>query len=45
MDHAELKMQIQSIYDDGGQIYGAGKITAILQNQGAKPAKNMFLSL
>lgn len=32
----ELKVQIQRIYDDSGQIYGAGKITAILQNQGIK---------
>lgn len=36
---AELKTQIQSIYDDSGQIYGAGKITAILQNQGVKTSK------
>ena len=32
----ELKVQIQKIYDDSEQIYGAGKITAILQNQGIK---------
>ena len=32
----ELKVQIQKIYDDSEQIYGAGKITAILRNQGIK---------
>ena len=32
----ELKIQIQKIYDDSEQIYGAGKITAILRNQGIK---------
>lgn len=30
----EIKLQIQNIYDDSQQIYGAGRITAILQNQG-----------
>ncbi|MBS4860694.1 IS3 family transposase [Anaerotruncus colihominis] len=34
-----LKMQIQSIYDDSEQIYGAGKITAILQKQGVKTSQ------
>ena len=32
----ELKVQIQKIYDDSKQIYGTGKITAILRNQGIK---------
>lgn len=36
---AELKTQIQSIYDDSRQIYRAGKITAILQNQGVKTSQ------
>ena len=36
---SELKTRIQSIYDDSEQIYGAGKITAILQNQGIKTSK------
>ena len=42
---AELKMQIQSIYDDSGQIYGAGKITAVLQNQGVKTSKKYVSQL
>lgn len=42
---AELKTQIQSIYDDSGQIYGAGKITAILQNQGVKTSKKYVSQL
>ena len=42
---AELKTQIQSIYDDSGQIYGAGKITAILQNQGGKTSKKYVSQL
>lgn len=35
----ELKVQIQKIYDDSKQIYGAGKITAILRNQGIKTSE------
>lgn len=30
----KIKLQIQNIYDDSQQIYGAGKITAIFKNQG-----------
>lgn len=30
----ELRVAIQSIYDDNNQIFGAGKITAILKEQG-----------
>ncbi len=41
----ELKTQIQNIYDDSGQIYGAGKITAILQNQGVKTSKKYVSQL
>lgn len=42
---AELKTRIQSIYDDSEQIYGAGKITAILQNQGIKTSKKYVSQL
>ena len=42
---AELKMRIQSIYDGSEQIYGAGKITAILQNQGVKTSKKYVSQL
>ena len=42
---SELKMQIQSVYDDSGQIYGAGKIAAILQNQGVKTSKKYVSQL
>ena len=42
---SELKTKIQSIYDDSGQIYGAGKITAILQNQGVKTSKKYVSQL
>ena len=42
---AELKTQIQSIYDNSGQIYGAGKIAAILQNQGIKTSKKYVSQL
>ena len=38
-------MRIQSIYDNSGQIYGAGKITAILQNQGVKTSKKYVSQL
>ena len=41
----ELKTRIQSIYDDSEQIYGAGKITAILQNQGVKTSKKYVSQL
>ena len=40
-----MKTRIQSIYDDSGQIYGAGKITAILQNQGVKTSKKYVSQL
>lgn len=42
---SELKTQIQSVYDDSGQIYGAGKIAAILQNQGVKTSKKYVSQL
>lgn len=42
---SELKTQIQSIYDDSGQIYGSGKITAILQNQGVKTSQKYVSQL
>ena len=38
-------MRIQSIYDNSGQIYGAGKITALLQNQGVKTSKKYVSQL
>ncbi len=42
---SELKTQIQSIYDDSGQIYGAGKIAAILQKQGVKASQKYVSQL
>lgn len=41
----ELKVQIQKIYDDSEQIYGAGKITAILRNQGIKTSEKYVSEL
>ena len=41
----ELKVQIQKIYDDSEQIYGAGKITAILRNQGMKTSEKYVSKL
>ena len=42
---AELKTQIQSIYDDSRQIYGMGKITGVLQNQRVKTSKEYISQL
>lgn len=42
---SELKTQIQSIYDDSEQIYGAGKIAAILQKQGVKTSQKYVSQL
>ena len=41
----ELKVQIQKIYDDSEQIYGAGKITVILRNQGMKTSEKYVSEL
>ena len=41
----ELKVQIQKIYDDSKQIYGTGKITAILRNQGIKTSEKYVSEL
>ena len=41
----ELKVQIQKIYDDSEQIYGAGKITATLRNQGVKTSEKYVSEL
>lgn len=41
----ELKVEIQKIYDDSEQIYGAGKITAILRNQGMKTSEKYVSEL
>lgn len=41
----ELKVQIQKIYDNNEQIYGAGKITAILRNQGIKTSEKYVFEL
>ena len=42
---SELKMQIQSIYDDSGQIYGAGNITASSKIKGVKTSKKYVSQL
>lgn len=37
----DLRIKIQQIYDDSRQIYGAGKITAILKANGESVSENM----
>lgn len=40
-----LREQIQEIYDDSNQIFGAAKITAVLCSRGIKTSVNMVRSL
>ena len=41
----ELRQKIQTIYDDSRQIYGAGKIAAILKEQGCRVSEHMVRKL
>ena len=41
----ELRQKIQTVYDDGRQIYGAGKIAAILKEQGYRVSERMVREL
>lgn len=41
----ELRIKIQEIYDDSNQIFGAGKITAVLHNNGYRVSQEMVLEL
>lgn len=41
----ELRMRIQEIYDENNQILGAGKIAAIMRNEGAKVSEEMVRTL
>lgn len=38
-------MRIQEIYDENNQILGAGKIAAIMRNEGAKVSEEMVRTL
>ena len=38
-EREKLRVVIQKIYDDNKQIFGAGKITAILKEQGYKTSE------
>ena len=41
----ELRIHIQQIYDDSRQIFGAGKIAAVLQNGGVRVSKEIVMEL
>ena len=41
----ELRQKIQTIYDDSRQIYGAGKIAAVLREQGCRVSEQMVREL
>ena len=41
----ELRQKIQTVYDDGRQIYGAGKIAAILKERGCRVSEQMVREL
>jgi len=41
----ELRIKIQEVYDDSNQIFGAGKITAVLRNYGYHVSQEMVLEL
>lgn len=41
----ELRLQIQEIYDDSKQIFGAQKITAVLRNKGIKTSERLVREL
>ena len=41
----ELRQKIQTVYDDSRQIYGAGKIAAVLREQGCRVSEQMVREL
>ena len=41
----ELRIRIQEIYDESNQIFGAGKITAVMRNKGIKVSEEMVRTL
>lgn len=41
----ELRHQIQEIYDESNQIFGAAKIAAVMRNQGVKVSNEMVRTL
>jgi len=41
----ELRMKIQEVYDNSNQIFGVGKITAVLRNNGFRVSQEMVLEL
>ena len=40
-----LRMQIQEVFDESSQIFGARKITAVLRNKGVKVSETMVREL
>ncbi len=41
----ELRIRIQEIYDENNQIFGAGKIAAVMRNEGIKVSEEMVRTL
>ena len=41
----ELRIRIQDIYDESNQIFGAGKIAAVMRNEGIKVSEEMVRTL
>ncbi len=41
----ELRIRIREIYDESNQIFGAGKITAVIRNEGIKVSEEMVRTL
>ncbi len=41
----ELRIRIQEIYDDNNQIFGAGKIAAVMRNEGIKVSEEIVRTL
>ena len=41
----QLKIKIKEVYDDYNQIFGAGKIAAVMKNEGYKVSEEMVLEL
>lgn len=41
----ELRIRIQQIYDESKQIFGAGKITAVMKEEGYKVSQEMVREL
>ena len=41
----ELRIRIQEIYEESNQIFGAGKIAAVMRNEGIKVSEEMVRNL